>query len=292
MELAEDQVGAVAPEIRPFKDILCGRQGTGRHVLHRVEQRAVGVEAVLVAVAEQDLAKGEQIAVLQPVSAIGHELALPIEPRLAHPVGKAERLDLAEIKGGQGPLEAERLVPVLALNLLLPRLEPARLCEQHEDEVWDAALLPAPFPLRGCVRPHVAKAARAAGVPGHPDDELVREARDGFGRNRQCLQALTGERHLQRRVGRRVRQHCCRDRRCLEPGPRRFWVHYLQEEVGGLAKAAVPEAHDALDVVVFNVGLLGDHGCPPPLKGASTTPWSRRGSSPDDRHLGGPGCSY
>ena len=92
LELAEDEIAAVAAEIAPVRGLQALGQSLSRGVEGRVEQRALGVEAVLVAVAEQDLARRDAVGVCVVRFVIALERRFPVDLGLADAVGETEWL--------------------------------------------------------------------------------------------------------------------------------------------------------------------------------------------------------
>ena len=248
MELAEHEIAAVAAEVAPLRHVLGRRQVERARIMGRVEQRPVGMAAVLVAVAEHDLARRHQVGVGGGLLVVGREQAPPVDARLAQPVGEAERLDLAHVEGRQALLQAKGPLPFGPLDGRLPGLEPAGPRVEHQDEVGHGARPAAPGPRRGRVAVDVAEAARAPGVARHAARELVREALDDALVDAERPQALAGEGHLERGRGRRVgglrAGHPC----AQQPVARGPAVGDLEQEEARLGEPPVAEAQQALHV--------------------------------------------
>ena len=88
-EFAHDQIAAVAAEIVTRGIILRDRQHRSAR-LRRIEQRPIGVEAVLVAITQQEFPRRQQIAIV----AIGRRarlaFAAPVHARLTDAISEAE----------------------------------------------------------------------------------------------------------------------------------------------------------------------------------------------------------
>ncbi len=93
-ELAHDEVAAVAAEVGERRLVLGARQAGGAH---RVEQRTGGVEAVLVRIAEHELAQAGEVAVVEPQLVAHRPAARPVGLGLRDAVGEAEGLDAVEL---------------------------------------------------------------------------------------------------------------------------------------------------------------------------------------------------
>ena len=111
MELPEHQIAAVAPEVAPVGRVLRRWQVERAAIRARVDQGTLRVAAVLVAVAEHDLARSDHVDVFGLLLVVRVERA-PVELRLAQPVGEAERLDLAHVEGVEAGLDAEPGIPI------------------------------------------------------------------------------------------------------------------------------------------------------------------------------------
>ena len=108
----------------PGTSSAAGRIPSG--IVTGIEQRTVGIFAVLVGITEQDFSERRQIGVGGGVVDPRRLLPLPIEHRLADPVVEAERLDVAEVVRRQARQRREAGLPTLVLQLRLPVVEPAR----------------------------------------------------------------------------------------------------------------------------------------------------------------------
>ncbi len=248
MELAEHEIAAVAAEVAPLRHVLGRRQVERARIMGRVEQRPVGMAAVLVAVAEHDLARRHQVGVFGRLLVVGREQAPPVDARLAQPVGEAERLDLAHVEGRQALLQAKGPVPFGPLDGRLPGLEPAGPRVEHQDEVGHGARPAAPGPRRGRVAVDVAEAARAPGVARHAARELVRKALDDALVDAERPQALAGEGHLERGRGRRVGRLSAGHPCAQQPVARGPAIGDLEQKEARLGEPPVAEAQQALHV--------------------------------------------
>jgi hypothetical protein len=165
-------------------------------------------------------------------------------------------LDVTHLEGRQDGLDTKRLVPVGALDRLLPCLEPALLGIGHDQEMHTAAGA-APVPLGGGIEAKVAQAARAVLLRPHAREKLIGEAGDDLVVDAERPQALARERHLQRGGRPRIDLLRSRHRGAQQPAAGGFLIGDLEQEVAGFAHLAVAEAHQALQVAVVDRGRPG-----------------------------------
>ncbi len=257
MQLPEHEVAAVAPQVAPVRHLLGRRQVDGARIAHRVDQRPRGVQPVLVGIAEHELAERQQIAV-RDVLLVACKRTLPVDGRLAHAVGEAERLVHADVESRQVGQHAKRLVPLRALDLPLPALEPLRPGIRHDQEMRHPPGS-APGPAGRRIGADVAQPARAVRLARHARQKLVGEAQGHLVRNPQRLEARAAEGHLQRGRRRRIgflgAGHGC----CLQPAASGVAVGDLEEEERRLGQLAVTEPHQALQVAVVDLGRPWRH---------------------------------
>ena len=91
LQVPEHEIRTVAPEIALARIILSQRQDVLR-VKYRIEQGPLCVEAILVLVSEQKLARRNQIAVAEVRTGSGLSPRVPIDLRLAYAIDESKRL--------------------------------------------------------------------------------------------------------------------------------------------------------------------------------------------------------
>ncbi|CAM5662672.1 hypothetical protein SCANM63S_04369 [Streptomyces canarius] len=250
-ELPEDQVAAVAPEVR------AALRGAGQHadgVVAGRQQRAVRQQPVLVGVAEDELPGPDHLfTVRAPVTGRERRLGQPLDEGLGDAVAEAEGLTVGQLGGAQprglGERAGDQDLPA-RLGLQLPQPLPVARVEHHQD-VHRRAGRAAPPPVPGGVLPDVPEEAAAIGV-GHAYDELVRESVQSGGLQSQASQAVRGEGHVDggvRGAGEAVR-HAGRQPPQRGPGGGRRPGGGEHQEAGR-RQGAVAAGDQALDVVEF-----------------------------------------
>jgi hypothetical protein len=95
-KLAQHQIAAVAAEVMTDWIVLRSRQNRCAW-LFRIEQRAVSVETVLIAITQQELSRRQQIAIVKIIRSIWLAIAGPIHPRLADTIREPKRLLAAHV---------------------------------------------------------------------------------------------------------------------------------------------------------------------------------------------------
>ena len=223
-QLAEDEVGAVACEL-----------GTG------VEQRLIRVPAVLVRVAEHELAEAQR--------RLGRALLREtFEERLRDAVAEAERLVTVEVRRVEpgehlqpGPEPADLLALEVGQSRLVPGVE-----EEHRVDLRRPRAAPVPV-LRG-VLGDVAEGPGPVRC-GHPVDELVPEEGDGLLVDAELREAGARERDVDRL---RLRAHVGgreRARDGAEPVPAGGCVVDPDDQEPGRGQVPVAAGDEALHVV-------------------------------------------
>ena len=107
-QLAQDEIGPVAPDILLVGRVFRRWQSFARRI--GIDQRPIGVLAVLVSIAEQELAKRHPVAV-GDVRSQGLVALLPIDLRLADAVAEPERLVPLQVAGMKALQLVERFIP-------------------------------------------------------------------------------------------------------------------------------------------------------------------------------------
>ena len=285
-ELAEHEVAAVAAEIAPVRSIQAlGGRISAAAIEGGVEQRPLGEQAVLVAVAEQHLAQRQDVAEVEPLAAVERQLAVPVDLRLADAVGEAERLDRRRCRWCRQPRhELRRPGPSPAGDLAAPRPRAAPACANSITTRcgtlgFAAAPLPAPrVRWRRCRQGGVSGWASAA-MPARNSSE---NCGDHGVRHAQAAQALAGERDLQRRVGRRRHGDCGGDRGRPQPRACRL-------AIGDVARAGSRRPRAGRGRSGRGPGCRRSRprsacampACPRGARGGSARPWSRPGLGAD-----------
>ena len=250
VELAEHEIAAVAAEIAPVGHLLGRRQVERARIAHRVDQRPLRVAPVLVGIAEHDLAERDQVDVVERALG-GRQAARPSRaaagsPPSAKPNGSTGRM----LGGRQQRLDAERLVPVRALDLLPASSPspPASAIEHHQQ--MRLAVRAAPVPVAsGALAPTSPSRRERLASPAMPGEELVREALRAPRRRRP---APAGPAPVNATcsavVGRGSVFSALLTGACSQPAAGRLAVGDLEQEEAGLVQPAVAEADQALQV--------------------------------------------
>ena len=165
-----------------------------------------------------------------------------------------------------------------------PGVEQSELRIEQDEDVRDPAG-PSPLPAGRRAGAHVPQPARAALLAGDAGDELGGESRDDRRRDRQRLEPLVGEGHLQRRPGPRPGADGGRDGRRPQPRAGRPGIGDAEEEEAGLGHVAVAVAHQALHVAEVHrrrrrhrrASIRGGAAIPGPRRPSSTAAPGRRG---------------
>src|SRR6516225_4782317 len=131
LQLAQHQIGPIAAKVFFPRYVLCCRQI--RSGVVGIEQRPIGIFSVLVAIPEQKLPEGDDIAVVK-LRVRNFEALVPINLRLADAVREAEWFYSAEIVGLEKFQRIERVSPGGALRSLHEGGKGAGLAEEHNQQ--------------------------------------------------------------------------------------------------------------------------------------------------------------
>ena len=160
VQLAEHQVAAVAPEVAHRRLVLGGgqRRGAGRAC---GEQRTIGVEPVLVGIAEQELAGRDQVVEVHVGIGAGRALVLPVDRRLRRAVDETERLAIAHVAAVED-LRLARSPAARASLASASAMRPDLLAlVEHRQQHMRLARAAAPGPVGRIVGADIAEAPRA-----------------------------------------------------------------------------------------------------------------------------------
>ncbi len=250
-KFAHHQIAAVAAKIAA-RGIVLGNRQCRRTRLFRIEQGAIGIKAILIAIAQQELSCREQIAVVEIRGRVWLALGGPVDARLAHAIHEAERLLTAHVRRGQ-TIEHGEAIAESRFDLSTPRIQ-VFSGVQHEQNV--RLLWTAPAPQRRRAGPQVAEAARPSLVACQAGDELSGKSVDDAFRHTQCAHATRRQRDVQRATDTRLAQLLDRryGLRCdAKPGARRSRVGHSQQQEARFLQRAIARPQQALNVGEFVV---------------------------------------
>ncbi len=211
------------------------------------QQRAVRVAAVLVRVAEQELAEADTVAVGEPGLVARGTSPLPVDRGLRDAVDEAEGLALGELRGVELDERLEGALTAVERRLH-ERVDELGARIQQQQRVRDA-IGRAPRPMRRIAGADGAEPSRARLGAAHADDVLGREAGDDRVADAERAEAIARQRDLQRGVGQRLARDRGRDLDAREPCACRVDVVHAQQHEARGGELAVAEAHERLDVL-------------------------------------------
>ncbi len=173
LQLAQHQKRAVAAKVALVGLLLGHRQRLG---VLRVggQQRAFAVQAVFVAITEQEFADSDAIVIVHVEAGADVAGAVPIDIRLRHAVLETEGLEAVHVAGGQALHQRQTGGQCVVLQIgagcgdLL-------LAGKHHQQHMGLSLADAPQPVLRSVGGDVTQALRAIGRIGERRRELRRE---------------------------------------------------------------------------------------------------------------------
>ena len=232
------------------RDLFGGRQQLLR-IVGRIEQRAIGIAAVFIRIAEQELAQAAQVAVLAACFVARRALALPVKLGLRQAIGKAEGLAAIHVAAAYQGGNHLKAGSAFGRDAAMPIGQAPRHRVEHGQHVRHV-FADAPMPACRVVGFDVAESARLIGVAAHPGDELVRERVDDARGHAQCTQARAGEGHLQDGLRRWIDILGIGHWRLRQPSASRHLVVHPQQQEGRIDMTLVAEAQQALDILQVN----------------------------------------
>jgi hypothetical protein len=246
LELAYHQVAAVAAEVGLSGRVFGARKQSLR-LAGRIEQRAVGIAAVSIWIAEQEFAEAAQVVVFAAGLVARQAPAPPVELGLREAIGKAEGFVPAHVASGQA-VDHPEASRAFGRDPALPIGQPARHRVEH-DQHMRHTLACAPIPSCRVFAFDVAQPACLAGAAAQPGDEFGRESVDDACGHAQGAPARAGQDQSQDRLGQWIDAGCTGDRRLREAGASRLPVDHPQRKEHRVGVVLVAKAQQALDVV-------------------------------------------